>query len=354
MRRLVPGLIGLAAALAAGAAMPQPVPTRSDAVQPSLPEASPPIAPLRRGADGQIELIDPATERRAGIPLCDKGAICVGPGQRHRTLASGLEVAQDGSTIELIAGTYRESATLAHRKLTLRGVAGRPHIDCAGAALAGDKACLLLAADGITLDNIEVSGAEPGEGSEAPAACIANDGGADFSISRVLCHDSQNGILAHGGAIEIAESEFYDNGRSRGTDNGAFDGACLLTVRASTFRDARGGAELRSRCMRTTITDSTFRSARSEVILDLPDGGETLIYRSTLEKVNDTFGDIIRFSADSCRHPGTVVFRQVRIVNARDDTALRNYDRCFSNAIVLEQVTFEGVRPRQIGYILTR
>jgi hypothetical protein len=357
MRRLVPGLIGLVAAIvAASAATPQtaPLPAVSDIVRPRLPEAPPPIAPLRRGADGQVEIIDPAAEQRAGVPLCDKGAICIGPSQRYRTLASGLAAAHDGAVIELIGGTYHESATLAYPRLTLRGVAGRPHIDCAGVALAGAKACVLLSGGGITLDNLEISGAVSGDAANAPAACISNEAGVDFSLSRILCHDSQNGILARGGTIVISESEFYDNGLTRGTENGAFDGGCLLTVRASIFRDARAGAELRSRCASTTITDSTFRSGRSEVILDLPDGGETMIYRSTLEKFSDTFGDIIRFSADSCRHPGSVVFKQVRIVNARLDTALRNYDRCFSNAIVLEHVTFEGVPPLRIGYILNR
>jgi hypothetical protein len=356
MQRLVGGMIGLVAIVAATAAAPQPAPLPAppEAAQPRLPDAGPPIAPLRRGADGQIETIDPASEARSGTPLCSKAALCVGPRQRYRTLAAGLEAARDGDEIELVGGTYRESVTLARRKLTLRGVAGRPHIDCAGLALAGDRACLLLAGDDITLDNLEVSGAAPAAASDVPAACLANAPGADFSLSRILCHDSQNGIVAHGGTIVIAESEFYDNGGNRGSNNAAFDGGCLLTVRGSTFRDARTGAELLSRCSSTTITNSNFRSGRSSVILDLPDGGETLVYRSTLEKVNAAFGDIIRFSEDACRYPGTVVFKEVRIVNARLDTALRNYDRCFGNAIVLEQVRFEGVPPRQIGYILAR
>jgi len=90
-------------------------------------------------------------------------------------------------------------------------------------------------------------------------------------------------------------------------------------------------------------------------MLDLPDGGETLVYRSRFEKVLDAgSGDIIRFAEDDCRNPGTVVFKEVRIVNSRLDTALRNYDRCRGDAIVLERVTFDGVPPREIGYILTR
>jgi hypothetical protein len=357
MRRLVAWTIGLVASVAATAAAPQPasLPTAPAAEEPRLPDAPPPIAPLRRGPDGQIEVVDPASTQRAGESLCSKGAICVGPGQRYRTLAAGLEATRDGDLIELVGGTYRTSASLARRKLTLRGVAGRAHIDCAGAALAGERACLLLAADGITLDNLEVSGAAPADGSDGMAACIANEPGLDFSVSRLVCHDSQNGIVAHGGTIVILESEFYNNGWNKGSNNAAFDDGCLLTVRGSTFRDARTGAELMSRCTRTTITDSNFRSISSNVILDLPDGGETLVYRSTLEKMRDAAGgDIIRFSADSCRYPGTVVFKEVRIVNALRDTALRNYDRCFGNAIVLDRVTFEGVPPRQFGYILAR
>ena len=352
MKRLGSGMVGLVAAVAWNTLAPQ-VPL---ADEPRLPDAGPPIAPLHRGAGGEIEIVDPASARRSGAPLCDKGALCVGPGQRHRTLSAGLAAAKDGELVELIGGTYRESVTLGYRNLTLRGVAGRPHIDCKGLALAGDRGCLLLAADGITLENLELSGAAPIDASgEVAASCIAAEPDIDFSLSGIVCHDSQNGVIAHGGKVLIVESEFYGNGTRRGANNVALDEGCFLTVRSSIFRDARYGAELVARCARTTISDSTFRSAEGKVALDLPEGGETLVYRTNFEKLRDAAqGDLIRFSAEGCRYPGSMVLKDVRMANVRPDTGLRNFDRCFGNAIILEHVTFEGVPPQQVGYILVR
>lgn len=354
MKRLVPGIIGLMAAVAASGVVLRLVGAVAD--EPRLPDTAPPIAPLHRGADGSIEILDPAAARRAGTPLCSKGALCVGPGQHYRTLVAGLAAAKDGDVVELIGGTYRESATLFLRHLTLRGVAGRPHIDCAGLALAGDRACLLLAADGITLDNLEVSGAAPLDASgETAAACVAGVPDVDFSLSAIVCHDSQNGVIAHGGAIVIDESEFYANGASRGGNNVALDDGCLLTVRSSTFRDATHGDELVARCARTTISDSTFRSAAGKVALDLPEGGEVTVYRSSFEKVRDAqAGDFIRYSAEGCRYPGSMLLKDVRIVNVRPDTGVRNFDRCFGSAIVLEHVTVEGAPVQETGYVLAR
>ena len=65
-------------------------------------------------------------------------------------------------------------------------------------------------------------------------------------------------------------------------------------------------------------------------------------------------GDLVRFSAEGCRYPGSMVLKDVRIVNVRPDTGVRNFDRCFGSAIILEHVTVEGVPVQQTGYVLTR
>ncbi len=101
---------------------------------------------------------------------------------------------------------------VATRDITIRGVAGTPHIDCAGLKLAGDKACILLAADGITLENLEISGAVLPDDVGANGACIRNERALSFTLRRVVCHGSQDGLLTDGGGAVIENSEFYDNG----------------------------------------------------------------------------------------------------------------------------------------------
>jgi len=343
----------LRAAALAGLAVGGTAAPPAVADEPHLPAAPPPVAPLRRLPNGQIEVINPATAARTGRPLCDRGALCVGRHQRYHTLGAALAVAHAGATIELVAGTYRESALLNVKNLTLRGVAGRPHIDCAGIVLAGDRACLLVGAPGITLDNLEVSG--NGAATSGGGACIANEPGLGFHLHGIICHGAMNGVVADGGDLVIEDSEFYDNGFTAGASNAAFTGGCLVTIRGTIFRDARRGDEVLSRCLTTNISDSTVRSSRGRTDLDLPEGGDTVIYRSTLEKREGAAGtDILRFGSEGCRHPGGVLLKDVRVVTSMTDAAIRNFDTCADHAIVLDHVSFAGPPVKWFGYILRR
>jgi len=323
--------------------------------EPRLPAAPPPIGKLRHGADGKIEVVDPKKEKGSGARRCAEDAICVGPDQAYPSLTQALAAAHEGDVIEVVGATYRESVRIGLARVTVRGVAGRPHFDCAGLRLVGDKACLLLAANGITLENLEISGAELPESAGANGACIRNEAKLSFTVRQVLCHGSQNGILSGGGDIVIENSEFFDNGWTGQTHNVYFSGDCTVTVRGSTFRDARIGHEFKSRCRKTTITDSMFRSTKGSRDIDIPDGGETLIYRSTLVKtVGTDNSEIIGFTPESCANPGDMTVKDVRIVNSEPNADIRNFDKCAGHAIILQGITVEGVKPKEFGYILHR
>jgi hypothetical protein len=320
----------------------------------NLPETTDSIE-VRRGKNGELELIDPTVENGGGRRLCAKGTICVGKNQGYRSLSAALAVARNGSIIEVVSGTYRESVKIAKENVTIRGVAGRPHFDCAGLKLSDDKACILLAAGRITIENVEISGASLPEGLGANGACIRNEPNLSFTLRRVACHGSQDGILSTGGTITIEKSEFFDNGWTGQTHNVYFGGDCDVTVHESVFRDARIGHEFKSRCRRTTISDSTFRSTKGSRDLDIPDGGETTIYRSTLEKGAGTDNpEIIGFAAESCAHPGDMLIKNVRIINSEPRASIRNYDKCNGHPIILEGVTTGGAPTKNVGYVVQR
>ena len=323
---------------------------------PQLPDAPPPLGSLRRGSDGRIEIIDPTREQGSGVPLCDSGTICVGKDQAYASVADAVAAAREGDTIEIVAGLYRETAAIRVANVTLRGIAGRPHIDCSGMRLAEDKACLVLDGQNIALENLEISGAEISSSLGANGACIRNGTDASFTVRGVICHGSQNGILSDGGTILIENSEFYDNGWTGSTHNVYFSGKCVsVTVRGSTFRDARIGHEFKSRCRKTEISDSTFRSTKGSRDLDLPDGGSAVIYRSTLVKTAGAESDeIIGFAAESCNAPGDALLKDVHIVNSRNVAVIHNFDKCNGHPILLEGVTYEGTRPVEAGYVLKR
>ena len=333
----------------------EPAGLRLAADAPQLPSTSTPIAPLRRRSDGTLEVVTPKTDKAEGTAACARGAICVGPGLTYPTLAAGLAVAKPGDTVDVVAGIYRESARIAIKNLTLRGVAGRPHFDCRGLALAEDLACLVVAASGVVIEEVEISGAAvPIEGGGL-AACVRNEPNFGFTLRRITCHGSQNGVIANGGDIVIEDSEFYDNGGTREMNNAAFLGKCTVTVRGSTFRDARSGDEFQSRCKQTRISDSTFRSTAGAFDLDIADGGDALVYRSTLTKnANAASEMIVGFASDACPDPGDLVLKEVHIVNSHPNGKITNYGKCDGRAIVMQGVTIEGLPLKEFGYILAR
>jgi len=355
MLKAIPAAFFLSAVLLAGAlaaagdAVAGPSATYTQRVaadEPQLPAAPEPISPLRRGQDNKIEVITPDTEQGKGRALCSAGALCVGPTQPLRTLAAALAVARDGDVIEMIGGAYRGPARITRANVTVRGIAGRPHIDCTGLTLSKEKACVFLAGNGIVIENLEISGALA---PASEAACVGNELDRSYTLRGVICHDSQRGVVSDGGEILIENSEFYDNR----ADNAYLGGGCSVTVRGSSFRDAQTGDEFKSRCAKTTILDSTFRSTRGSHDIDIPDGGETTIYRSTLVKLPGTAGEtILAFTSDSCAHPGAMLLKQVHIANTSSSALIQNFDKCPNAPLIFQGVIFDNLRPKLAGYIL--
>jgi hypothetical protein len=342
--------LGLAAAAAAG------VPASADDAGPRLPPAPSITGAVHRGPNGELEVFDPTQEKGAAPRLCDKGAICVGPDQAFTKLSDAASAARDGDLIEVVAATYHDTATIDRANVTVRGIKGRPHFDCAGIPPSGNKACLLITGNNITLDNLEISGAVLPPSLGENGACIRNGRNNSFTIRNVICHGSQDGILSDGGTIVIDKSEFYDNGWTGYTHNVYFSGNCnSVTVRGSTFRDARIGHEFKSRCAETNISDSTFRSTKGSRDLDIPDGGATLVERSTLTKTASADSEeIVGFAAESCRIPGDMILKDVRIINSKPNASIHNFDKCQGHPIILENVTEEGLPVANKGNVVKR
>src|SRR5215469_567759 len=176
-------------ALALGRSSDQQADAMDQIGQPHLPPAST-ILPLHRGANGQLEIVDPTKQQGTDARRCSVGAICVGSGQGYTTLSAALRVSREGDVIEIVAGSYHETDVISVKNLTVRGILGRPHFDCAGLRISQDKACLLLAANGITVENLEISGAVISEQLGANGACVRNEPNMSFTLKRIRCHGS--------------------------------------------------------------------------------------------------------------------------------------------------------------------
>lgn len=311
-----------------------------------LPPGGTAIGPTRRGEGGRIAPV--ATEFR-----CSKDAICVPPGG---DIAEALGAAREGDTVEIGAGTYQASFIVPRDRMTVRGVGGRPHITCAGMRPARDKACIVIAGDGVTLDNLEISGAEISDSLGANAACIRNEPDRSFTLANIVCHHSQNGLLASGGSVVIEGSEFYENSWTEQTHNVYLSGNCpSVRVRNSIFREARVAHEFKSRCRSTSIADSTFRSVTGSRAIDIPDGGETTISNVLIVRGRAVENpDIVGFAPESCKFPGTLRLVRSRIRNDHPQATITNYGKCEGQAVILEGISYEGIRPTPRGYVLER
>lgn len=289
-------------------------------------------------------------------PSCDAGTLCVGERQPYRSLTAALAAAAPGTTIEVIAGIYHESVAVRTAGVTIRGIAGRPQFDCRGLGLAADQGCIVLAADGVTLERLELLGASLPQSLGANGACIRSVGEFNFVLRHISCHGSQDGLLSNGGTALIEDSEFYDNGWTGLTHNVYLSGNCAAAVvRRSIFRDARVGHEFKSRCRRTEISDSLFRSTRGSRDLDIPDGGEATVSRSRLVKTaGSESAEIVGFAAESCAHPADMRLHEVTIENSRPDASIHNFDKCEGRAIVLDGVRTQGLPLRLLGRVVQK
>jgi hypothetical protein len=310
------------------------------------------ISFLLSASTAGAEAVEP--KRAAGTP-CSAGVICVGAGG-YDSLGAAVAVAHDGDVIEVIAGTYRETVRIDRRNLVIRGVGDHPHFDCSGLRLKEDKSCLLLAADNIMLDNLEISGAVISADAGANGACIRNEPNLSFILRNIACHGSQDGILTDGGTIVIDNSEFFDNGWDDSTHNVYFSGDCpSATIRSSTFRDARAGHEFKSRCARNSIIASSFLSTHGSRNVDIPDGGETQISGGIMSKAAEaTSSELIGFAGESCRNSGMMEVKDMKIVNSRGNAVIHNFDKCKDQAITLENMIYDGRMPRLVGLVVIR
>jgi nitrous oxidase accessory protein NosD len=157
---------------------------------------------LRGVALPVLVLLSSAAHRAAAA------TITLSPGH---SLAAALAQAADGDTIEISAGRYPgEVGGVTQRRLTLRGVAGRPVLLVDGRSAEGKSIPVVRSAhenSDIRVENIEFRGAR-----------VADRNGAGIRFERgqlqvVHCAfvDNENGILTAGHAdaeLSISDSDF--------------------------------------------------------------------------------------------------------------------------------------------------
>jgi serine/threonine-protein kinase len=245
---------------------------------------------LRIGAAGEPTLHP--------IPTGDL-VLRVGPGRPFATPSQAAAVVQDGSIVEIDAGTYpRDLAIWQASHLTLRGVGGRARLE-GEATLAENRSLWTVRGDDISIENVEFTGAR----NESHDRYGLSSLGRGLSVRRCVFknNDSPIGQNNPEGDLLIQESEFSENGRPWGTANLTIDNARSLTLKYCYLHHPLG------HCLKTyartnyilfnRITPEIEKNSSSLVIL--PQGGAAFFVGNILHQPSRGAPGFIQFGGES-------------------------------------------------------
>jgi hypothetical protein len=142
---------------------------------------------FRRAATGTL-----LTLSLAALPAWAQSTWLAGPDGSALSLENALQHAKDGDTVELLPGVYKGGLVLENRRLTVRGVPGKPALIKGDVKPGAAKALWLVRGGQVTLQNLEFRGARSADGS---GAGVRQEGG-DLVLDRCLFYDNEHGVLA--------------------------------------------------------------------------------------------------------------------------------------------------------------
>jgi hypothetical protein len=247
--------------------------------------------------------------RRPGKPPPPSGppTLTVGPtGQDYTTPCAAIAMAVDGEEIDIEPGTYTDTCEINVPALTLRGVNGQPKIDLTGNAPADKKGIYVISSDDVTIDNLELMGAQiaDSDGGNAAALRVTGQG---LLVHGCYIHDNQNGILAaplvDGGSITIENTELSHNGLGDACDQGGCVHNVYISKTSASVRYDKTifqfnwshdlasdtpdkGHLLKSRSRETDVLYNriTGEMGHDSYEVDIPNGGVGIVVGNVIEK----------------------------------------------------------------------
>ncbi len=250
-------------------------------------------------------------------PRAVAATVTMVPGQG---LAAALAQAADGDTIDISAGTYRgEVGVIAQKRLTLRGVGGRPVFQADGRSAEG-KAILVVRNGDIRIENIEFRGAR-----------VADRNGAGIRFERgrlqvVHCAfvDNENGILTAGfddAELSIRDSDFSAAPAKTPLPHLLYVGRIAkLTVTDSRFSGGHDGHLLKSRARVSDIRNSRFvdgPGGQAAYELEFPNGGRVSVVGNVIGQSAGTSNPtVVSFGTEGYDdRPLALVFTDNTVIN---------------------------------------
>lgn len=204
----------------------------------------------------------------------------VGPTREIRDIATAARLARDGDVVEIDAGEYRgDVASWRQRRLTIRGVGGRPVLLADGQDAEGKA--IWVVKDGVFLiDNIEFRGArvEDGDGNgirfERGRLTVRNCRFADNQIGLMTANTADAELI-------VEDSEFADAPPPRKLPHLLYVGRIArFTLRGSRIEGGNKGHLVKSRARLSDVRYNLIvdgPAGRASYELEFPNGGQVVV-----------------------------------------------------------------------------
>ena len=260
----------------------------------------------------------------AGVPGLAARVLEVGPGKPYPSPSAAAALAENGDTVRIAPGLYRDCAIWRAHDLVIEGTGASPEaveiadLPCSGVAL------FITVGDRITVRNLTLARAK-----------VPNDNGAgirakgaDLLVERVIFRDNENGILGEPNprsVVTIRDSVFERNGVcTYACAHGIyFNLVKLLRVERCRYVGQRAGHHIKSRAARTEIIDNDIidgPDGTASYLIDIPYGGDVLIRGNRMSKGprSENPGTAIMLGAEGVKN----FTRDIRIENNRFENAV--------------------------------
>jgi hypothetical protein len=210
----------------------------------------------------------------------------VGADKEYKLPSAAAAAAKDGDTIAIQPGEYFDCAVLYPNKLTIQGVGAADKVLLTDKACQG-KAMFVTVGEGITVRNLTLARARVADGN---GAGIRGEG-KNLVVDGVRFINNQNGIMSGtvGGTMTVRNSFFDRNGICQGScSHGIYVGGLdLLVVDQSRFIGTKQGHHIKSRALRTEVTNSNIQDGpdgTASYEIDISNGGSVVVRGNTIEK----------------------------------------------------------------------
>ena len=255
-----------------------------------MSESLQPIAPETPGVIAAID-----------TPGLGGEILTVGVGQEFASLSDAIAAVHDNDVIAIKAGTYvddtnsRQNGYVNAKNVTIEGVGGMAHIEEAPGAQPYNQKAPIVAVDGLTVKNLEISGVTA---RNLNGAGIRVDSG-NLTVENSYFHDDQDGILGGGAgsSIVIDHSEFaYNGGGGGGSAHNVYVGSIYGAPTASLVftnnftHDSYTGHLLKTRAQNNIIENNVIadNQGTGSYDIDIPNGGVATVQNNLIEKGPNT------------------------------------------------------------------